>query len=307
MKHHAQVPTNTAPRVDRSDPAAGRPSARIRSFPRRRGGRMGRSRPAAGVSHIAVASEPAVGRRVGLLLGSVGQQCAAHARCPVVIVHPTAAPPSEARPDPSAGEGGPAGKLRGVRTVYTRRRGSWWAPRASSCTSRSRLAEVRKPRGDRQLLLSRVLRRSHERLGLGGDDRVDGVPPDRPSDCDLGDRILVGAWGHNQRPPSGKASARKLWTIGSLAARSTSRSTSGGAAHSNRSGLSTQHREGSSEAPSPPHWQGQTSEPPPALAAIPSGAEVKLTRLPLKIRVDRLPAVRAPIAGSLGAATDATA
>jgi hypothetical protein len=27
------------------------------------------------------------------------------------------------------------------------------------------------------------------------------------------------------------------------------------------------------------------------LAAIPSGAEVKLTRLPLKIRVDRLPAV----------------
>ena len=33
---------------------------------------------------------------VGLLLGSVGQQCAAHARSPVVIVHPTAAPRSEA-------------------------------------------------------------------------------------------------------------------------------------------------------------------------------------------------------------------
>jgi nucleotide-binding universal stress UspA family protein len=33
---------------------------------------------------------------VGLLLGSVGQQCAAHARCPVVIVHKAVAPPPEA-------------------------------------------------------------------------------------------------------------------------------------------------------------------------------------------------------------------
>jgi len=41
---------------------------------------------------------------VGLLLGSVGQQCAVHARCPVVIVHPGETVESDADRFAPAGE-----------------------------------------------------------------------------------------------------------------------------------------------------------------------------------------------------------
>jgi nucleotide-binding universal stress UspA family protein len=40
-----------------------------------------------------------------LLLGSVSQQCAHHAPCPIVIVHAAKRPPAEARPDHAASDG----------------------------------------------------------------------------------------------------------------------------------------------------------------------------------------------------------